>query len=274
MNSRWITIPGLSLALAAMLLSVPSSLALAGEGATCEYKASNHRVKVIVNYFADIKRTIGDHISVNDVWCGRVATVYNTDSIVILGGADDQAVSLHLDYGGFRPGFTDEPGASDEIEISVSLGGDADTVQIYGGGADSNIVIGKSSGLGVKGKMNLSYNETSGIDADLTMIIGIEQVIVFGEGGQDVISGAGGSGTGDPANFILKLAGGDGGDTVTGGAVTDSIIGGDGPDVLKGAAGPDIIDAIDTIHGNDAIYGGNGSDSCSYDVGDAVTSCP
>ena len=274
MKSMWFGRLGRALVVVPMLLSLAATHANAGDAATCEYIASNHRVKVIVNSSADIKRTIGDHIAVNGVWCGRVATVYNTDSIVVLGGANSQVVGVRLDYGGFTPGFTDEPGSSDEIEISVSLGGDNDTLQIFGGGFGNNIVIGKSSGFAVKGKLNLNPNETSGVDADLTVIIGVEQVMVFAEGGQDVVSAMGGSGTGDPADFLVFLDGGDGGDALTGGAVKDLIAGGDGADVIKGGPGPDDLNSVDGVHGNDAIFGGNGSDSCSYDVGDTLTSCP
>ncbi len=242
---------------------------------SCEYIASKHRVKISAPAGASIARGANGHINVNGAWCGRTATVFNTDSIVVLSGAGTQFVVLYLDNGGFKPGFTEEPGNSDEIEISVSLGGDGDSFEVFGSDtATDNIVVGKSSGFAVFGKINLNADETTGVDADVTMIIGIEERIVWGRGGPDVISGAGGAGTGDPADFLLKLAGGNGGDDVTGGAVVDVINGGDGPDVLKGAGGPDKIDSEDGVTGNDQIFGGPGSDTCNFDSGDAITSCP
>jgi hypothetical protein len=258
-----------------LLLMCTGAQALAGRGGTtCEYVSSTHKVKVSAPAGATIKRTANGHINVNDTWCGT-ATVYNTDSIRVLSGAGTQFVVLYLDNGGFKPGFTDEPGTSDEIEISISLGGDNDSFVVYGSDtAADNIVIGKSSGFGVMGKMNLNANETTGIDADLTLIVGVEERVVLSRGGQDDVSGGGGAGTGDAADFLLKLGGGNAGDQLTGGTVKDSIIGGDGPDVLKGAGGPDFIDSNDGVSGNDQIFGGNGSDSCNFDSGDSVTSCP
>jgi len=263
-----------------LLLMCTSAPVLAGPPGpqaptTCEYIASKHRVKVNASNSASIARTANGHITVNSAWCGRQATVFNTDSIVVLSGAGTQFVVLYLDNGGFKPGFTNEPGSTDEIEISVSLGGDSDSFEVFGDdSATDNIVVGKSSAFAALGQMNLNADETTGIDADLTMIIGIEERIVFGRGGADVISGGGGAGTGAAADFLLKLAGGNGGDEVTGGAVHDSIVGGDGPDVLKGGGGPDFIDSADGVSGNDQIFGGGGSDTCNADNGDALTSCP
>ena len=232
---------------AVLLLIWTGSPVMAGPGppapTTCEYKSSNHRVKVSASSGASISRSANGHIKVNGAWCDRKATVNNTDLIVVLSGAGTQFVIINLDNGGFKPGFTDEPGTSDEIEISVSLGGDSNSLDIYGSDTTAdNIIVGKSSGFAVMGKMNLNADETTGVDADLTLIIGIEERIVLGRGGADVVSGGGGAGTGDAADFLLKLGGGNGGDTLTGGTVGDSIIGGDGSDVLKGAGGPDFIE--------------------------------
>lgn len=264
---------------AVLLLIWTGSPVVAGPGppppTMCEYKISNHRVKVSAPAGASISRGTNGHINVNGAWCDRIATVYNTDSIVVLSGAGTQFVYIDMDNGGFKPGLTDEPGSSDEIEISVSLGGDSDWLSVYGSDtAADNIVVGKSSGFAVMGKMNLNADETNGVDADLTLIVGIEERIVFGRGGKDVISGAGGAGTGDAADFLLKLGGGNGADDLTGGSAGDWIIGGDGPDVLMGAAGPDVIDSTDGVNGNDQIFGGNGSDTCTFDSGDSISSCP
>ena len=207
-----------TMAAVAALLALPAG-ANAGDPpgpqapTTCGYKASNHRVNVSAPTGGLLARTTTGHITFNGTWCGRAATVNNTDSIVVLSGAGGQTLSVSLDAGGFQPGFTNELGSSDEIEISVSLGGDGDSLIVYGSPtADDHIVIGKSSGFAVMGRMNLNADETTGIDADLTMIIGIEERIVSGRGGKDVISGAGGAGTGAEADFLLKVAGGDNGD--------------------------------------------------------------
>ena len=240
---------------------------------TCEYISTNHRVKVSAGNGATIRRDIADRIRVNEVQCGGVATVFNTDSIVVLAGAGTQFVTIYLDQGGFKPGFTDEPGSSDEIEISVSLGGDGDSVQIYGSdGLPDHLVVGKSTGFGVLGKVNLNADETTGIDADLTYIVGVEERIILGRGGQDVISGMGGAGTGDPADFLLKISGGPGSDETTGGSAGDSLIDNQGTDIIKGGPGPDFIDTADGTSG-DQVFGGLGNDTCDVDPRDSVSSC-
>lgn len=251
------------------LVSAPMPAAAA---TSCDYNPSNHKVKVNANAGGYIKRSITGNIIVNGVWCGGVATVDNTDTIVVLAGAGTQIFSIYLDYSGFRPGYTDEPGNSDEIEMSVSLGGGTDSLNIIGSGAADNIVVGKSSGLAVLGKLNLNATESRGVDADLTLIVGIEEVVIYGKDGADTISGAGGAGTGEPANFTLKLAGDDGADILTGGAVGDKIAGGPGADVMKGGAGPDWLDAQDGT-GGDSVFGGTGADTCLLDAGDTATSC-
>jgi Ca2+-binding RTX toxin-like protein len=270
----------LSVAVVAVVLAFPAT-ALAGdppgpqEPTVCAYKASNHRVRVTAPNGGTLARTATGHITFNSMWCGRVATVNNTDSIVVLSGAGTQFVVIEMDGGGFRPGFTNEPGGSDEIEISVSLGGDSDSLTVRGSStADDHIVIGKSSGFAVLGKMNLNASETTGVDADLTLIIGIEERIVSGNGGKDVLSGAGGFGTGNQADFLLKMDGGDNGDDITGGSAGDHLFGNAGPDVLKGAGGADYIDSQDGVNGNDQIFGGGGTDTCFSDSGDSLTSCP
>ena len=260
---------------AALLLFWSGAPALAGKDSwSCTYTGSDHKLKFIAPDGGAFSRDDNGRIKFNGVWSCR-ATVTNTDRIVILSGAGTQFVALYLDNGGFKPGFTNEVGTSDEIEISISLGGDSDSLSVYGNdSAADNIVIGKGSGFGALAKMNLNAGEATGIDADLTLVVGIEERIVLGRGGTDTISGAGGAGTGDPAEILLKLGGGNNGDEVTGGAVGDSIIGGNGPDVLKGAGGPDKIDSMDGVNGNDQILGGNGSDTCTFDSGDSITSCP
>jgi Ca2+-binding RTX toxin-like protein len=269
-TNAWKAALAATLMASVQLVSAPEPAAAA---TTCDYTASNHKVRVVLSGGGGwISRSIGDHIMVNNVWCDGVATVYNTNTIVVLGGAGTQILGIHLDYGGFKPGFTNEPGTSDEIEISVSLGGDSDSLNIRGSGVGDNIVVGKSSGFAVLGRMNLNAYETTGVDADLTLIVGIEEIVLYGKGGNDTISGAGGAGTGDAATHMLKIAGDDGADTLTGGAVGDKIGGGQGTDVMKGGAGPDWLDAQDGA-GGDSVYGGTGADTCVLDAGDSATSC-
>ena len=79
---------------------------------------------------------------------------------------------------------------------------------------------------------------------------------VFGEEGNDTISG----GAGDD-----WLAGGEGNDILTGGAGRDVLDGGEGDDSITGGKGND---AITGGAGNDTLTGGYGDDTFIYASGD------
>jgi hypothetical protein len=257
------------------LLWTPVSAALS---VTCGYTASNHRVKATITGvgYVTLARDSRSRIRVNGIWCGNAATVNNTDQINVFAGDGNQQVTvLTKQNGGLQPGFTDEPGNSDEVEISISLGnGDSDTVAIQGGDASEHYVAGRSSGsLALLGRVNVNANEATGMDGDVTLILGIEQLRLYGMGGGDTLSGDGGYGTGQSLNAPMYVSGGDGSDTLIGGAAADEVYGGAGPDTLKGGAGPDYLIAMDGIQGNDAAFGGTGVDICEIDPGDQTTSC-
>ena len=156
----------MALSVALLVLSVPSPVAAVS--VSCDYIGSNHKVKVIIsgNGVVELARGSGfsGRIYVNGTWCDGVATATNTDRIVVLAGKGDQLLGIHLDNGGFKPGNTPEPGDSDEIEISVSLGGDTDVLTIWGSSWIDHVQVGKSSGFAVMGAMNLNADEQVGID--------------------------------------------------------------------------------------------------------------
>ena len=241
--------------------------------ASCEYTGSNHKLKITISGTGvkTLSRARNGNIFVDAAWCGR-ATVTNTDRIIVLAGASSQFLNIDLNNGGFKPGFTNEPGSSDEIEISISLGGNSDDVYITGTDNSDNIVVGKSSGYFVLGRINFNAAEATGVDADVTLILGIENVTVFGHGGADTISGGGGAGTGDTFALFMRIEGGNGPDDLTGSSVHDTIYGDAGLDVLYGLAGADELDATDGA-GGDQIFGGKGVDNCLADPGDTVTNC-
>ena len=262
----------------ALCTSVFAPVVSAGNAIDCVYTDSNHKLKVTANFDntnVELERSTSGAILINGFPCGGSPTVTNTDSVVILAGAGHQVVSIFVGGGGFKPGFTDEPGTSDEIEISVSLGGDTDTFAIIGDNTarGDKVVMGKSSGFAVQGRINLNPGESSGIDGDVTLILGIEDVFMFGRDGTDTLSADGGSGTGSPVEFPVIISGGKGGDTLTGGNAADHIEGGTGPDIIKGGAGPDVLNSADGTNGNDEVFGGSGVDACTIDPGDVTTSC-
>ncbi len=260
-------------AISVSLLTLSATGPAAAITASCDYNSSNHRltIKLSGGGTKTLSRSSDGKILMGGAWCD-FATVTNTDRIVVLAGANFQFLFIDLANGGFKPGFTDEPGGSDEIEMSVSLGGGTDAVYIKGTDNDDHIVVGKSSGYFVLGKINLNAAEATGVDADVTLILGIEEVVPFGYGGGDTISGAGGSGTGDTFASFMRIEGGNGGDTLTGSSVRDTIYGDAGLDVIKGLGGADELDALDGA-GGDQIFGGNGNDDCLADPGDQLTSC-
>ena len=146
-----------------------------------------------------------------------------------------------------------------------------------GSGVDVNLTTGSGSGgdaqgdsyHGVDGIIGSSLGDTlTGSDAeDLTPGEFFFTNVFYGGGGDDSLSGLGGSDT---------LYGGADNDSIDGGAGDDLIEGGDGDDTIDGGAGDDRIstgegrDSVDAGAGNDSITGGNsagGSETLSGGTG-------
>ena len=97
----------------------------------------------------------------------------------------------------------------------------------------------------------------------------VKTAIVNMGGGNDVISGAGGAGTGSTAfPGVLKMYGGAGDDSLTGGLGDDFLVGGAGSDALLASAGTDTADysartvdqTLKTIVGTNAAVTANATD--------------
>jgi Ca2+-binding RTX toxin-like protein len=119
---------------------------------------------------------------------------------------------------------------------------------------------------------------------------------IQGETGADSISGRGGADTLLGNAFACEHNPGcmDGNDTILGGAGddqlygnsdlyncdatcprdADTLVGGPGSDLAAGGLGDDTLDVQDGVGGNDTADGGDGVDSCSFDPGDILLSCP
>ncbi len=80
-----------------------------------------------------------------------------------------------------------------------------------------------------------------------------EDVVAYGNGGNDTLIGAGGNDTLDGGDGNDTLYGGDGNDQIFGGDGNDQIFGGDGNDIIDGGSGPN--------DGQDYIVGGAGDDT-------------
>jgi Ca2+-binding RTX toxin-like protein len=127
--------------------------------------------------------------------------------------------------------------------------------QWSGTDANEHVVVGTDG-------INLDADQNNGIDVSLD---GVTQVVLNGMGGNDILSGAGGHGTGGEATVQLVIDGGTGSDELAGGAAADDISGGSGFDSMSyeiRTAGVEVI--LDDVQ-NDGAKSGEG-DLVWYDV--------
>lgn len=214
-----------SVVVAAVLALTSIGLAAPAGGApTCTYDAATLTVTVDVGNgeVATISRA-GAAITLDGLPCG-VATVQTTDTIVVNGMGMPAEVAIDLTGGPFEPGATTETdGGTSEIEFSVNLPSGAPTLRIVGSAGPDHVVIGS-------GGVNLNADEANG-DADVT-ITGGPAVVVAGGAGDDVISVAGGAGTGASGP----------GATLLGQDAADRLLGGLGGSAFDGGPGIDVVD--------------------------------
>jgi hypothetical protein len=250
--------------------------ASSGQPFTCTYDDTVGlvTVEIVAGGSATVERN-GVFVEANGTRCvdgATDATVDNTEVINIVGGTGSQRAVVSLSSGRLAPGRTDEPGTSDEIEIYVNLGGGTDSLRIVGGNQRDTIVAGTGSG---QSRINLNADEGDTVDYDLSVMDNVEQLVINGNGKADSISATGSFGTGAVLRRAITIAGGDGNDSLTGGAgadvLTDKTGTGDA-DVLVGKGGGDALSTRDG-DGRDRAIGGPGSDTCSVDRTDTSIAC-
>ena len=255
---------------AALLVPLSPSPALAA--ATCSFDPATNVLQINLgdDDQAFVDRT-GSNIriqtvsgtSVVTVACsGGQPTVHNTDDINITGSAGTNYLYIYLAGGFFSPGATDEPGASDEIEITVDLGG-SDNFFLSGapGGGPMNLRAGATG-------LNLNASERTGIDADVTIASDIYIQLYGNFGEPNVISGAGGAGTGGPFPTTLDIRGHESPETLIGGSGNDGIFAAGGKDLVAGGAGGDLIEGQE---GRDTVtYRGTGGATVDLAAGTAT----
>jgi Ca2+-binding RTX toxin-like protein len=242
-------------------LVIPVGMALAGVCApaasaavTCSFDSQTAVVAVAIGkgQTGVVSRTVSGRITAAGVQCGS-ATVTNTDTVVVTGSTGNETLDIKLYHGPFAPGLTlGDPDGSPEISFDVAMGSGTDTVVVDGSPTVDSFVLGT-------GGINLNASGSDS-DADVTMR-GTEHVTLNGFTGSDVVSAAGGWGTGDPYPGPDVLMGGAGFDTITGGPGHDAIWGADNADVIDAGAGNDWIDPG---LGPDTATGGPGIDTVSY----------
>jgi Ca2+-binding RTX toxin-like protein len=231
-----------------VLAVVASSAGAVGEGPSCSYDAAHHRLDVVVVSGGIHKAPhIGPGggpvtlsvqsgaIKLDGASCGP-ATVTNTDLI----RADQQSSGTELDIdlsgGPFAPGFTGEPGKSDEIEWKLLnfVGGRLGVT----GSSGKDVVLAGDDGIDLNGAESLK-------DVDVTGGGVFAMSLALGSGA-DVVSGAGSGVAGSgPTPMSLFVESGPGDDSVTGGIGNDALAGGtvpDGADTFVGAGGKDSVE--------------------------------
>jgi RTX calcium-binding nonapeptide repeat (4 copies) len=170
-----------------------------------------------------------DAITLNGTACDA-ATVSTTDSITVNATGTPLQVDIDLGGGEFGPGLTPEGDGSSEIEFTLNLPSGSPILRVVGGANADNLVYGT-------GGINLNGAESTA-DADVT-INGTPRVVFDGNGGDDVLSVGGGTGSGEPASGTLN--GGGENDLLFGGLGGSTFDGGDGTDGLDYAAATQLV---------------------------------
>ena len=182
------------------------------------------------------------------------ATVDNVGTLNVVAGA---GLALNLGVDLADGGFVGSDG--DEVDISVTyILAQTNTLTITGADEGNDIRIGAYGGTTTTGAMNL--NGDADVDLTWTELNATHAITVNGGDGDDVISAAGGLGTGLVLDRIIAINGGDGDNTVTGGSDIDNIdVTGDGDSTVDGGYGADDIDITGT--GDNTVSGGVGIDN-------------
>ena len=248
---------------------------------TCAFNATKHTVNVSmtgVETSARISRSSDDRLLVNADLCesslGKAATVYNTRVVRVTGSDGEQSVNLDLYSGDLAPGFGDEAGTSDEIEVVLKLGSGIDVVHLTAGDTATDVRAGtKRDNIS---RLNLNAGEATGVDADVTMR-SVESVIFHGGMMNDRFIGSGGIGTGKMLavrTVLIDELGGN--DMLVGGRANDSITDNTAvvdSDTLRGGPGADYISVYDPDTTGDLVDAGPGADTCAFNAPDVVLNC-
>jgi Ca2+-binding RTX toxin-like protein len=193
-------------------------------------------------------------------------TVENTSRIRVFATVFGAQTAVINDPGAFvDPTGGDEGLGVDEIEFNpIDLGdSNTDTLRLQGGGAADRFVYGP-------GGINPNAGEGAAIvDADI-FHSGVDGEfgghVAEGGSGSDVITAAGGAGTGTtPFAARVRMGGGNDADALTGGAAADRLDGANGTDTLDGGFGGDTLMGGDDF---DTLTYGNRNESVEVTISD------
>jgi Ca2+-binding RTX toxin-like protein len=217
--------------------------------ASCSFNPSTHVDSVVETGSATIVHmsVSAGTIMVNGSACGTVNTVDTID--VDMGGFVNVRAFIDMSGGPFAPGFTDEPGNSDEIEFNIENLGTNVPVDLQGTDGPDSYTLGERLAIPAPiPEINLNpAQDGASPDVDV-QIFGRPAFIDAGlEGGNDTISAAGaGVGLSGALSLPLIVADGPGADHVTGGS------------------GDDGFEAESTPDAGDIYSGGSGRDSLAF----------
>jgi Ca2+-binding RTX toxin-like protein len=260
-------------------LALASTPAASADQASCAYTAATHTATITLTPGQRIATTVfaspagqifagsfGD--GGNIVPCAGAA-VGNTDTIVANNSSPAQPLNSIFYIGQLvsdgprSPGFTNEPGSSDEIEFQINFG--------PGGSLGIKNLPDEVLDIALGGnQINLNRFEADGIDADVTITGPVLRTLLYRSSTDDHITAAGGSGTPSQSfDFPIESPGGVdfnafGNDTLIGSDHADILTGTSGNDLLSGGAGKD---AITGDIGADTLFGGAGRDRVLGGVG-------
>lgn len=255
--------------LGALVVTAPAEAA-----STCLYNAAKRTITVSGDVSVLMERS-GDDIVTNVGACSdgtTTATVHNTDLIKVSLTGPGVGFGIDGTNGLLTPGFIDEPGTSDEIEISMAFG----SFSLFGTPGRDHIVVGT-------GGVNLNAREPTD-DVDVSGLSAMP--IVVAGGGNDIVTTRGGQGTGAGVDTDMSILGEGGNDkllafhvvptgdmvfepgphyAMDGGPGRDRLEGGGLDDELTGGAGDDYIDGGAA---NDVMDGEDGNNTVAFLIGD------
>jgi Ca2+-binding RTX toxin-like protein len=214
--------------------------------------------------------TIRGPISGIAISSGSAQSVSITNSGTI--SSDERGIWL-LNVTGAAPTIVNTGTISGRLHAIIAESGDR--LDVTNSGALVGDVTGLSDGQSdsVINAGTISGNVRLGTGSDLYSGTGVVSGTVFGEDGNDSLSGgasldrlSGGLGndtlSGNTGSDLLD--GGDGDDSIFGGAGSDALTGGIGQDTLRGDDGNDVVTAGD---GSDHLGGGRGIDRLTGGAG-------
>jgi Ca2+-binding RTX toxin-like protein len=214
----------LVVALAVLPPALPLTHA-AARGATCSFDPSTHVDSVVETGSATIVHMAvsAGTIMVNTIACGTVNTV---DTIhVDMGNFVNVRAFIDLSGGPFAPGFTDEPGSSDEIEFTIENLGSNVPVDLEGTAGPDSFTLGQHLAIPAPiPEINLNAaQDGASPDFDVQIFARPPFIDAGMLGGDDSISAAGtGVGNSGPLSVPIAVADGPGADHVTGGTGDDA----------------------------------------------------